>query len=330
MDTHKAETFIDLFCGIGGFRTALDSFGLKCVFSCDVDKYAQKVYSVNFDETPAGDITKIKEKDIPKHDVLCAGFPCQAFSISGKQLGFKDTRGTLFSDIARITAYHKPKIVFLENVKNLVRHDNGRTLATILKVLEQLGYDVYYEVLNSSYFGIPQSRERVYIVGFRKNLKINSFEFPKPTFNKVYLKDVLETDVNENEFAINRKDIVLWEKVVKSSLKPIQIGIINKGGQGERIYSVYGHAITLSAYGGGVASKTGAYLVDGVIRKLSPRECARLQGFPDTFKIPVSKSQAYRLFGNSIPIPVLKAVMNEILKSLSGKKVGLSLRTYGI
>lgn len=313
----EIRTFVDLFAGIGGFRIALESFGLKCVFSSEWDKHAQKTYFENFGEIPAGDITKIKEADMPQHDILCAGFPCQAFSVSGKQEGFNDTRGTLFFDIARITGYRKPKILFLENVKNLTRHDKGRTLSTILRVLRELGYDVFYSVLNAGHYGVPQSRERVYFVCFRKDLGINYFDFPKPTFERVYLKDVLEKNINEEEYAINRKDIKLWSKVESPSLKPIQIGTINKGGQGERIYSVNGHAVTLSAYGGGVASKTGAYSINGKIRRLTPRECARLQGFPDTFKMPAIRSQAYKQFGNSVPIPVLKAIMKEIVKSLA-------------
>jgi DNA (cytosine-5)-methyltransferase 1 len=315
----KLRTFIDLFAGIGGFRIALESFGLKCVFGSEWDKPSQKTYSENFCEIPAGDITKIKENEIPPHDILCAGFPCQAFSISGKQGGFKDTRGTLFFDIARVTEYRKPKVLFLENVKNFVRHDKGKTLATILRILKELDYDVYYEILNASHYGVPQSRERVYIVGFRKDLGIKFFEFPHPTFEKVYLKDIIQNDADENEYVVKRTDIKFWDKSQKPSLHPIQIGMINKGGQGERIYSIEGHAVTLSAYGGGIASKTGAYLINGKIRRLTPRECARVQGFPDSFKLPATKAQAYKQFGNSVPVPVVKAIMKEILDTLSFK-----------
>ena len=313
------KTFIDLFAGIGGFQIALESFGLECVFSSEWDKHSQKTYSENFGEIPAGDITKIKESEISPHDILCAGFPCQAFSISGKQGGFKDARGTLFFDIARITEYHKPKVLFLENVKNLVRHDKGRTLATILRILEDLDYDVYYETLNASHYGVPQSRERVYIVGFRGDLRMKFFAFPNPSFKKIYLKDIIQTDADDNEYVVKRRDVKFWDKVQKPSLHPIQIGIINKGGQGERIYSIEGHAVTLSAYGGGAASKTGAYLVDGKIRRLTPRECARVQGFPDSFKLPTTKAQAYKQFGNSVPVPVVKAIMKEILDTLSSR-----------
>jgi len=162
--TKQNFSFSDLFAGIGGFRIALESFGGKCVFSSEWDHYAALTYEHNFGEEPTGDITKIDEKDIPYHDVLCAGFPCQAFSISGKQGGFNDTRGTLFFDIARIAKYHKPKVLLLENVKHLVRHDNGKTLSTITRVLFDIGYEVFYEILDASDFGIPQSRKRVFFV----------------------------------------------------------------------------------------------------------------------------------------------------------------------
>ena len=309
--------FIDLFAGIGGFRLALESQGGNCVFSSEWDSQAQITYQENFGETPEGDITKIKETDIPKHDILCGGFPCQAFSISGKQMGFKDTRGTLFFDIARITAHHKPKVLFLENVKNLTKHYNGNTLKIIINTIDELGYNTFWKVLNASNYGVPQARERIYIVAFRKDLKVKRFNFPSPKFKRIYIKDILESNDNTKELTIERNDIKFWKRDESPRLKPIQIGTINKGGQGERIYSVNGHAITLSAYGGGAAGKTGAYLVNNKVRKLSPRECARVQGYPDSFKIPVSRSQAYQQFGNSVAVPVVEAVANQIVKYLS-------------
>ena len=163
---------IDLFAGIGGFRIAFENAGAKCVFTSEWDKYAAITYKANFGDVPAGDITKIKAEDIPHHNILCGGFPCQAFSISGKMNGFNDTRGTLFFDVARIADYHKPEVLFLENVKNLVKHDDGKTLQTILRVLDEINYDVYHAVLNASLYGAPQARERVYFVCFRKDLKI--------------------------------------------------------------------------------------------------------------------------------------------------------------
>src|SRR3989338_6783336 len=319
--------FIDLFAGIGGFRIALEKNGAKCVFTSEWDKEAQKTYFENFGEVPNGDITKIDEKDISKHDIICAGFPCQEFIISGKQQGFKDARGTLFFDIVRIAKYHQPKALFLENVKNLTKHHQGNTFKTILRILDEIGYDSYYQVLVASDYGVPQARERIYIVAFRKDLRIKNFHFPKPTRKKIYVRDILEDDDSAIEYIINRKDVKFWEKDQTPRLKPIQIGQINNGGQGERIYSVNGHAITLSAYGGGAAGKTGAYLVNGKIRKLSPRECARVQGYPEWFKIPVKKSQAYKQFGNSVAVPVVERVFQQILKVLNSERSSLLLNS---
>lgn len=173
-------TFIDLFAGLGGFRLSLESLGAKCIYSNEWNKAVQKVYAENFGELPEGDITKVNEKDIPDHDILCAGFPCQAFSVSGKQKGFEDSRGTLFFDIARIIKAKKPKIIFMENVKNFVVHDDGRTLNIVKRIIDDLGYTFYEKVLNATDFGIPQRRERVYMVCFRKDLNIKSFSYPKP------------------------------------------------------------------------------------------------------------------------------------------------------
>ncbi|WP_159991901.1 DNA (cytosine-5-)-methyltransferase [Pelistega ratti] len=320
-------SFIDLFAGIGGFHQALGSFGAQCVFASEIDKYASQTYFENYGIKPFGDITKINESDIPKHDILCGGFPCQAFSISGKQLGFSDTRGTLFFEIARIIKYHSPKIIFLENVKNFAKHDSGNTLNIVLKTLDELGYNVFYKVLNASNFKLPQNRERVYFVGFRKDLNINNFSFPLGSGEPVALCDFLEDNPDDVKF-IQRDDIVFNKKIeIHSDLiddivlpnKPIQIGIVGKGGQGERIYHPLGHAITLSAYGGGVGSKTGLYQINGKIRKLSPRECARIQGFPDSFKIISNKTQAYQQFGNSVAVNVLKAIVAKIEEVLYDK-----------
>ncbi len=311
----KTFSFIDLFAGIGGFRLALQDFGGTCVFSSEWDGSSQDTYLKNFSELPHGDITKIKEKEIPEHDILCAGFPCQAFSISGKRLGFKDVRGTLFFDVARIAKHHKPDVLFLENVKNFARHNNGETLKAILNVLEDIGYKVFYQILKSSDYGLPQARERVYFVAFKKDLGIEDFEFPKPTSEIKVVKDILEKEVPKDCY-INRPDIKIYgkDKNVNDPRRPLQIGTINSGGQGERIYSVNGAGITLSAYGGGAASKTGAYLVNNKIRKLTPRECARLQGFPEDFVLPENRNVAYKQFGDSVSVPVLRAIFAEIIR----------------
>lgn len=307
-------TFIDLFAGIGGFRQALEYYGAKCVLSSEIDEHACRTYRENYGEMPKGDITKIESCDIPNHDILCAGFPCQAFSISGKQKGFEDARGTLFFDIARIAEYHKPKLMILENVKNLVRHNDNKTFSYMLKVLDELGYKVFYKILNAGDYGVPQNRERVYIVCFRKDLDILDYQFPKPLNKSLFLKDILLPDSETNEYVINREDIVIRDKeITECRPKPIRIGTINKGGQGERVYSPFGHAITLSAYGGGAGAKTGAYFINGRIRKLSPRECCLVQGFPKDFIIPVTDTQAYKQFGNSVAVPVLKEVIKNII-----------------
>ena len=316
------NTFIDLFAGIGGFRLALQSFGAKCVFTSEWDKQAQEVYFNNFKDLPEGDITKIKENNIPAHDILCGGFPCQAFSISGKQKGFEDTRGTLFFDIARITKYHKPKLLFLENVKNFETHNNGETLNIVLNTLENIGYDVFYKVLNASLFGVPQKRERVYFIAFRKDLGVKKFCFPVPIRKNVKLADVTLSDDETKDYVIKRNDVKInTNKTVRANifgsypLEPIRVGTVNKGGQGERIYHEYGHAITLSAYGGGVGAKTGLYLINGKIRKLAPRECCRLSGFPDDFIIHNTDSQAYKQFGNSVVVNVLQYILLEVIKT---------------
>lgn len=304
---------IDLFSGIGGFHLALSSFGAEIVFASEWDKDAAAVYANNFGLVPQGDITKIDEKTIPDHDILCAGFPCQAFSISGNQKGFDDSRGTLFFDVARIAKEKQPKILFLENVKNLEVHDNGNTLTVIKNTLDSIGYDVYYKVLDSAVYGSPQSRKRIYIVCFRKDMGITSFEFPSPSQEHMYVKDIVCTN-NIEKYIIHRSDIVINkdDSTIACEVKPIRIGIVNKGGQGERIYSPKGKGITLSAYGGGAGAKTGLYRIDGKIRKLSPRECARMQGFPDDFKIADKDTVAYKQFGNSVVVDVLQQIILQI------------------
>lgn len=314
----KGLKYIDLFAGIGGFRTAFDSFGAKCVYSSEWDKHAQQVYKANYGDLPDGDITKVDEKTIPQHDILCGGFPCQAFSISGKQKGFEDTRGTLFFDVARIAKYHQPKIMLLENVANFEKHDSGKTLKVVLKTLDDIGYNVKYKVLNASDYSVPQNRERIFIVCFRKDIDISRFEFPRPEESDVCVKNIALPDSDTEKYIIHRDDIRLdLTKAVpdmfgKYPSKPIRVGTVNKGGQGERIYYEAGHAITLSAYGGGVGAKTGLYLINDKIRKLAPRECARLQGFPDTFIMDENQNQAYKQFGNGVVVDVLQKIIKQI------------------
>lgn len=314
-------TFIDLFAGLGGFRLALESFGAKCVYSNEWDLPVQKVYAENFGDVPDGDITKVDENTIPDHDILCAGFPCQAFSISGKQRGFEDSRGTLFFDVARIVKAKRPKVVFLENVKNFATHDNGRTLSVVKSTMEELGYSFHQRVLNSVDYGVPQKRERIYMICFRNDLNVDSFSFPKPFKLKRHVEDVLLDDEEMvNHLYVSRPDTYMSDtKDDVYSDKPIRLGTVNKGGQGERIYSTKGIAITLSAYGGGVFAKTGGYLINGKTRRLHPRECARIMGYPDTYKICSNANQAYQQFGNSVVIDVLQLITEQISKAMEGK-----------
>ncbi len=313
-ETLRGYSFIDLFAGLGGFRLALESLGANCVYSNEWNLAAQQVYESNFGEKPEGDITKVDEKNIPDHDILCAGFPCQAFSISGKKRGFQDSRGTLFFDVARIVKAKKPRVVFLENVKNFASHDNGNTIAVVKATMNELGYTFDYRVLNAVDYGIPQKRERVYMVCFRKDVYDQTFHYPQPMPLTRHVEDFLlpSSEIPEKLYVI-RKDMQLSGVVDnRYSDKTIRLGIVNKGGQGERIYSTKGIAITFSAYGGGAFAKTGGYMVDGKPRKLHPRECARLMGYPDSYQLSSSSSQAYKQFGNSVVVDVLQYIAAEI------------------
>lgn len=314
----KNWKFIDLFAGLGGFRLALESLGAECVYSNEWNKPAQEVYYENFGDIPEGDITKVDETTIPNHDILCAGFPCQAFSISGKQRGFEDSRGTLFFDVARIVKEKKPKIVFMENVKNFATHDGGKTLEVVKRTMEELGYTFNQRVLNSMDYGIPQKRERIYMVCFRNDIVTKNFTFPKAIKLTKHVEDFLLEDTSLTEHLyVNRKDTYYSNtKDDTYSNKSIRLGIVNKGGQGERIYSTKGIAITFSAYGGGVFAKTGGYLVNGRPRRLHPRECARLMGYPDSYKISNKANQAYQQFGNSVVIDVLQYIGIEMGKAI--------------
>ncbi len=311
-------TFIDLFAGLGGFRLALESLGARCIYSNEWDEPAQQVYAANFGETPEGDITQVDEQAVPDHDILCAGFPCQAFSISGKRRGFEDSRGTLFFDVARIVKAKRPQVVFMENVKNFATHDGGRTLSVVRATMEELGYDFYHKVLSAVDFGVPQKRERIYMVCFRKDLGVEHFRYPRPFELTRHIEDfLLEDESMVADLYVDRPDTYYnGVKDTTYSNRSIRLGIVNKGGQGERIYSTKGIAITLSAYGGGIFAKTGGYLVRGRPRRLHPRECARLMGYPDTYRICNNRNQAYKQFGNSVVIDVLQYIALEIASSL--------------
>jgi len=320
--------FIDLFAGIGGFRLAMQNLGGKCVFTSEWDKEAQKTYRANFGEVPFGDITKEEtKKNIPDDfDILCAGFPCQAFSIAGKRGGFEDTRGTLFFDVAEIIKRKKPKAFFLENVKGLRNHDGGKTLNTILNVLRNdLGYFVPEpQIVNAKDFGVPQNRERIYIVGFRKDQNVSSFDYPKPTGVNVSFLQVKEEEVVPTRYYLSNQYLNTLVKhrerhQNKGNGFGYEIipdnGVANAvvcGGMGRERNLVLDHRITNfipeTKIQGGV-NREG-------IRKMTPREWARLQGFPDTYLIPVADASAYKQFGNSVAVPAIRATAEEILRKI--------------
>ncbi|MDG0963987.1 MAG: DNA cytosine methyltransferase [Opitutales bacterium] len=312
--------YIDLFCGVGGFRHALNSPNTRCVFSSDIDPDARLIYGQNWGEIPAGDISQVEVAEIPAHDVLCGGFPCQPFSISGNQGGFEDARGTLLHEILRIARHHQPRVLFLENVKNFLGHADGKTLATTLRLLNQVGYDVHYSLLNASYYGVAQKRERVYFVCFRKDLGITDFQFPKPSDEDVAVEDIVlpGNDPRLDDLIIERTDLRMKENLpADRENRTLRIGTVGKGGQGERVYSPKGHAITLSAFGGGIGAKTGMYLMDGKIRRLHPEECRRLMGFPDGFKLHDRPNVSYKQFGNSVAVPVVRKIFQSTLHALT-------------
>ena len=314
--------YIDLFCGVGGFRHALKSPGSQCVFSSDIDPDARLIYAQNWGEEPAGDIGQVGVAEIPPHDVLCGGFPCQPFSISGNQGGFEDARGTLLHEILRIARHHQPSVLFLENVKNFLSHGGGETLAKTIELLNRAGYKVHYSLLNASRYGVAQKRERVYFVCFRKDLGVSHFSFPEPSDEDVAVEDILlpKGDRRLDDLIIQRSDLRLKEKMpTERENRTLRIGTVGKGGQGERVYSPKGHAITLSAFGGGIGAKTGMYLIDGQIRRLHPEECRRLMGFPDGFTLHDRPNVSYKQFGNSVAVPVVRKIFQSILPILSGR-----------
>lgn len=302
--------FTDLFCGLGGFRVAAGRVFAKklnnstCVFSCDFDADAQKTYEANFGERPFGDITKINENDIPEHDILFAGFPCQAFSICGDQKGFEDTRGTLFFDIARILQSKRPKAFVLENVKQLVTHNQGKTFQRILETLNSLGYQTHHKILNAIDFGLPQKRERVFIIGFRE-AKHFVWKLKKTPMKP--LREVLEKDVDEFYFAS--------ENIKQNRLKSVEGKFVsddftiwheNKGGN-------------ISPLPYSCALRAGAsynYLLVNGTRRLTEREMLRLQGFPDSYKIVCGYQAMRKLTGNTVAVPCIVEVIDSVLSAL--------------
>ena len=303
--------FIDLFCGIGGFRVALQKKGHECVFSSDIDTKAQAAYKENFNELPSGDITQIPPNKIPAHDILCAGFPCQPFSISGKHKGIDDLRGKLFYEIVKIAEKHKPKIMLLENVKNILTIDNKKVIKIIEKEITSLGYQIFYNVINASMHGIPQKRERVYFVCLKKGEGMN-YSLPEASNKKIYLQDIIMDNKHCQDLIVNRKVTFQNKDVTTNELKPIRVGYVNKARQGERVYSIMGHSVTIAATTGGVGSNTGLYLVDGKIRRLHIEECKKIMGFNKNHKLSDGR-EGYKQLGNAVMPPIIEKVFNGIV-----------------
>ena len=308
--------FIDLFAGIGGIRIPFEELGGECVFTSEWDQPCQVTYQANFNEIPYGDITKIKPNEIPAFDILLAGFPCQPFSQAGFKRGFEDTRGTLFFDIAKIIEYHKPKVVFLENVKRLRSHDSGNTLKVIKSTLEELGYSVSFDVFNAKDFGVPQNRERIYIIALRGEA---DFSFPIPPKNETKVGDILEKNPDP-KYTISDK---LWsghqrrKKEHREKGNGFGYGLFNAN-------SPYTNTISARYY------KDGSEILieqkNKNPRKLTPREAARLQGFPESFVIPVSDMQAYKQFGNAVAVPVVRAIAIQIFKAMKLHKFNVDIK----
>ena len=304
--------FIDLFAGIGGMRLAFESLGGTCVYTSEWDVNAQKTYKANFGDTPDGDITKVDEKSIPEFDVLLAGFPCQPFSSIGQREGFKHkTQGTLFYDVLRIIEYKRPSSFLLENVKGLVSHDSGNTLKVIIESLASIGYQVQYKVLDAADFGVPQHRKRIYIVGFDTNKfkKEIQFYWPKSVNKKVGIGKFIESGIEDHSISkhlqksyLNKLDDGRPQIVTPESDFPVKT-----------LVSTY-HKIQ---------RLTGTFVKDGPtgVRLLTANECKAIMGFPKNFKIPVSRTQMYRQMGNSVAVPVVKAVAREISATLLNSKI---------
>ena len=297
--------FIDLFAGIGGFHLAMKQFQSECVFASEWDGSCKEVYEKNFGIKPKGDITIVNEKYIPDHEILFAGFPCQAFSQAGLKKGFKDTRGTMFFEIARILDHHKPKAFLLENVKGLRGHDKGNTFKTIMSILNELGYKTLaHKVLNAKEFGLPQNRERIFIVGF---LDYFLFDFPEPPMTDTKVGDILDKRVKD-KYTISDK---MWNSAKKRK------EFYKKKGYGFG-YSLFNRK---SKYTSTISAR---YYKDGAEiwidqknknpRRITPNEARRLQGFPEGFEIPVSDGQAYKQFGNAVPVPVIRAIAKKMIR----------------
>lgn len=299
LEQNKAFSFIDLFSGIGGFRIAAESAGWRCVFSCDIDKEAQRTYEANFGDKPEGDIRLIDEYSMPDHDVLFAGFPCQPFSIIGSMNGMSDTRGTLFFDIARILKAKRPTWLVLENVKQLVGNNGGQTLKRIISILESLGYAVDWKILNALDFGLPQKRERIFIVGNNQNI---FFSFPMGGYPMKPLSQILEDTVPDKYYASQ----AMQQKRLSSHKSDYYPAIWHENKAGH--ISSYPYSCALRA------SASYNYLLVNGVRRLTPREQLRLQGFPDWFRPLSNDSETRKQTGNAVAVPVVEAIIRQIIQ----------------
>ena len=306
--------FIDLFAGIGGIRLGFEYVGGHCVFSSEFDEDACTTYEANFGEHPSGDITKIDATDIPDFDILLGGFPCQAFSIIGKKEGFaNETCGTLFFDIERILSVKRPPAFMLENVRNLTAHDNGNTFLTIKKHLEALGYNVYAKVLNALDYGVPQKRERIFIIGFLDDVK---FEFPEPipVEERKTLPDILETNVDRKYYVRDAIRISRLERLKDKNYPKPYISHENMAG------SITPHPYSSALRAGASAN----YILINDERRPTEREMLRIQGFPDSYKIVLPYGKIKKQCGNSVAVPVIKAIAEKMLSALKEFEKGRS------
>ena len=307
--------FIDLFCGMGGFRIAFEKNNCECVFSSDIDKFARETYKLNFGEYPQGDISKISSADIPDFDILCAGFPCQPFSTAGKRLGFEDTRGTLFFEVARIIKEKKPKAFFLENVSGLTNHDKGKTLDTILNTLNDLGYSVHYTLINAKDYGIPQNRNRWYCVGFRKDIiSDENFSFDIKLSETYDLSDVI-TQNDDPAYSCSSTCLSHIEKFVKNKNITVDDFTLAYDIRPSRCHfstNLISPCLTAKMGTGG----NNIPVVVSQKRKLTEKECLKIMGFPDDYKI-YKGSHTYKQIGNSVAVPILNEIAKNIIKEIT-------------
>jgi len=309
--------FIDLFAGIGGFRIAFESLKATCVFSAEIDKHACQTYHQNFGENPFCDVSTLEATIIPDFDILCAGFPCQPFSLAGKRQGFQDTRGTLFFDIERIIEQKQPKAFILENVKGLVNHDKGKTLKVILDTLEKrLKYKVFYKVLNSKDYGLPQNRERIYIIGF-KNHDIN-FEFPPKEETKVTLSSIRETNLENrtiSELATSHIETHLKNHRKYDEIKNNPLLIASEIRKSRCAFRFDGLSPCLTAKMGTGGNNVPLFVNE--LRQFTTRECLRIQGFPESYSIVPNTSQSYKQIGNAVSVPVITLLAKIMVQHIS-------------